>query len=77
MGKKSLNYSGFHTKWVYFSKMQDMFKQVGFKCDFTPKTCLEMLSIGSLTLLGEFHLLADEDLLVGGIDLVVRCKAED
>ena len=66
------SHSGFYTNRLRLSKILKIFIDAGFECEIVRKITWDKLPIARSALAKEFQSFADEDLLVSGVDLVLR-----
>lgn len=67
--------SGFYTNRIRFGEMVALFEAAGFECRLPRIVRWEKLPLPRLALDASFRQLPDEDLLVSGFDIVLRCAA--
>ena len=67
--------SGFYTNRIRFGEMVALFEAVGFECSLPRIVRWEKLPLSRLELDASFRQFPEEDLLVSGFDIVLRCAA--
>jgi SAM-dependent methyltransferase len=67
--------SGFYTNRIRFNEMMTSFKNSGFSCDLPRIARWAKLPLSRRKMDESFQELPDEDLLVSGFDVVMRCAA--
>lgn len=67
--------SGFYTNRIRFGEMVGLFEAAGFQCRLPRVVRWQELPLSRVALDASFRQLSDEDLLVSGFDIVLRCAA--